>query len=63
MTTTLLTSPKNWVMSINRIKHSQDYLLLLFSFYVITKYNKRIKTVKVSTIYNKGYQTFLKGEN
>ena len=51
-------------MSINRIKHSQDYLLLLlFSFYVITKYNKRIKTVKVSTIYNKGYQTFLKGEN
>ena len=49
-------------MSINRIKHSQDYLLL-FSFYVITKYNKRIKTVKVSTIYNKGYQTFLKGEN
>ena len=62
MTTTLLTSPKNWVMSINRIKHSQDYLLL-FSFYVITKYNKRIKTVKVSIIYNKGYQTFLKGEN
>ena len=50
-------------MSINRIKHSQDYLLSLFSFYVITKYNKRIKTVKVSTIYNKGYQTFLKGEN
>ena len=50
-------------MSINRIKHSQDYLLLLFSFYVITKYNKRIKTVKVSIIYNKGYQTFLKGEN